>query len=167
MNVLNDIVRNDGVIVICSLHQVAYASSYADHIIGLSHGSSLMDKPAAAFVDGDSGALYAPQSSQQIAADPSVANCCCASVWIREATVRVAEKCKTANRRGFGSVTDARCPNAIRRDANSRPLDPVVRKKAKGQPIGATGRSPRGAIVASAIRGRLFSALYFLSRLDD
>jgi ABC-type multidrug transport system ATPase subunit len=68
MNLLNDIVRNDGVIVISSPHQVAYASSYADRIIGPSHGSSLMDKPATAFVDGDSGVLYAPQSSQQIAA---------------------------------------------------------------------------------------------------
>ena len=70
MNVLNDIVRNDGVIVICSLHQVAYARSYADRIIGLSHGSLLMDKPATAFFDGDSDALYAPQASGPIAAAP-------------------------------------------------------------------------------------------------
>jgi phosphonate transport system ATP-binding protein len=68
MNLLKDIVRNDGVIVICSLHQVAYARSYADRIIGLSQGSLLMDKPTTAFFDGDSDALYAPQSSQQIAA---------------------------------------------------------------------------------------------------
>ena len=60
MNLLKDIVRNDGVIVICSLHQVAYARTYADRIIGLSHGSLLMDKPASAFFDGDSDALYAP-----------------------------------------------------------------------------------------------------------
>ena len=70
MNLLKDIVRNDGVIVICSLHQVSYARSYADRIIGLSHGSLLIDKPTTAFVDGDSDALYAPLSSQQIAAAP-------------------------------------------------------------------------------------------------
>jgi ABC-type phosphate/phosphonate transport system ATPase subunit len=50
------------------LHQVAYARSYADRIIGLSHGCLLMDKPATEFFDEDSDALYAPQSSQQIAA---------------------------------------------------------------------------------------------------
>jgi hypothetical protein len=55
---------------ICSLHQVAYARSYADRIIDLSHGSLLMDKPATAFLDQDADALYAPQSSQQIAAAP-------------------------------------------------------------------------------------------------
>ena len=70
MNLLKDIVRDDGVIVICSLHQVGYARSYADRIIGLSHGSVLMDKPVTAFSDGDIDALYAPQLSQQIAADP-------------------------------------------------------------------------------------------------
>jgi phosphonate transport system ATP-binding protein len=70
MNLLKDIVRDDGVIVICSLHQVGYARSYADRIIGLSHGSVLMDKPVTAFSDGDIDALYAPQLSQQIAAAP-------------------------------------------------------------------------------------------------
>jgi phosphonate transport system ATP-binding protein len=66
MNLLKDIVRNDGVIVICSLHQVAYARSHADRIIGLSHGSILMDKPATAFVDADGDALYASQSASSI-----------------------------------------------------------------------------------------------------
>jgi phosphonate transport system ATP-binding protein len=70
MNLLKDIVRNDGVIVICSLHQVGYARSYADRIIGLSHGSVLLDKPAMVFSDGDIDALYGPQLSQQIAAAP-------------------------------------------------------------------------------------------------
>ena len=53
MNLLMDIVHDDGAIVICSLHQVGYARSYADRIIGLSHGSVLMDKPVTAFSDGD------------------------------------------------------------------------------------------------------------------
>jgi phosphonate transport system ATP-binding protein len=70
MNLLNDIVRNDGIIVICSLHQVALARSYANRIIGLSQGALIMDKPATAFFDGDSDAIYAPRSSQQIAAPP-------------------------------------------------------------------------------------------------
>jgi phosphonate transport system ATP-binding protein len=70
MNLLKDIVRNDGVIVICSLHQVACARSYADRIIGMSDGSILMDKPATAFCDGDSDALYAPHAARPIAATP-------------------------------------------------------------------------------------------------
>jgi hypothetical protein len=61
----------DGFIVICSLHRVGYARSHADCIIGLSHRSVLVDKPATAFCDGDIDALYAPQLSQKIAAAPS------------------------------------------------------------------------------------------------
>jgi phosphonate transport system ATP-binding protein len=68
-NLLKDIVRNDGVIVICSLHQVAYARSYADRIIGPMAPYSWISRQTA-FFDRDADALYASQSSQQIAAAP-------------------------------------------------------------------------------------------------
>jgi hypothetical protein len=44
------------------------ASATIDERVHLSHGSLLMDKPTTSFFDGDSDALYAPESSQQIAA---------------------------------------------------------------------------------------------------
>ena len=49
LELLRDIARAEGVGVLCSLHQVPYARTYADRVIGLSHGRVLFDAPTARF----------------------------------------------------------------------------------------------------------------------
>jgi phosphonate transport system ATP-binding protein len=43
LDLLRNIARDDGIGVLCSLHQVSYARAYADRIVGLSHGRVLFD----------------------------------------------------------------------------------------------------------------------------
>ena len=49
MGLLRSIAHSDGVAVICSLHQVNFARSYADRIIGLSHGRVVFAAPTEEF----------------------------------------------------------------------------------------------------------------------
>ena len=49
LELLRGICHDDGVAVICSLHQVHLAQTHADRIIGLSHGHMVADVPTAAF----------------------------------------------------------------------------------------------------------------------
>ena len=46
MNLLRDICKNDGISVICNLHQVDFALQFADRIICLVNGKIILDKPA-------------------------------------------------------------------------------------------------------------------------
>ena len=49
LELLRGICHDDGVAVVCSLHQVDMARAYADRIIGLAHGRTVADAPTAAF----------------------------------------------------------------------------------------------------------------------
>jgi phosphonate transport system ATP-binding protein len=58
LGLLHGIARTDGVAVLCSLHQVPYARTYADRIVGLSHGRVVVDTPAVRFDDSAFARLY-------------------------------------------------------------------------------------------------------------
>jgi phosphonate transport system ATP-binding protein len=49
MALLQQIARSEGVAIICSLHQPHLAQSYADRIVGLSHGRVVLDLSVAKF----------------------------------------------------------------------------------------------------------------------
>ncbi len=69
LELLRGIARTDGVGVICSLHQVHFARAYADRIIGLSHGSIVIDVPSAKFDQAAYEILYGSQNPAS--ADPT------------------------------------------------------------------------------------------------
>jgi phosphonate transport system ATP-binding protein len=60
LQLLRNIARSDGVAVICSLHQVGYARSFADRIIGLAGGRVIIDAQTSSLSEKDYHALYAP-----------------------------------------------------------------------------------------------------------
>jgi phosphonate transport system ATP-binding protein len=49
LRLLRSVCASDGVAVLCSLHQVHYATAFADRIVGLAHGRIVIDTPIAAF----------------------------------------------------------------------------------------------------------------------
>ncbi len=49
LELLRGICRDDGVAVVCSLHQLEFAKSYADRIIGMAHGKVVIDTPVERF----------------------------------------------------------------------------------------------------------------------
>ena len=55
-------IRNEGVSVVCSLHQVHFARQFADRIVGLSHGRVVGDAPATAFDGAAERELYGSAS---------------------------------------------------------------------------------------------------------
>ena len=58
LELLKGICRQDGVSVVCSLHQVHLAQAYADRLIGLTHGRVQIDVAAAAFDASMAATLY-------------------------------------------------------------------------------------------------------------
>jgi phosphonate transport system ATP-binding protein len=70
LQLLKDIALADGVAVICSLHQVGYARSYADRIIGLARGRVAIDAPTHSLQDVDFKTLYKMAAISQIATKP-------------------------------------------------------------------------------------------------
>jgi phosphonate transport system ATP-binding protein len=62
LQLLRNIARSDGVAVICSLHQVGYARTFADRIIGLSSGRIVIDARTHELSDRDFEQLYAAGS---------------------------------------------------------------------------------------------------------
>jgi len=58
LELLTGICRDEGVSVLCSLHQIHYARQFADHVIGMSEGRVLFDVTAAAFDDTRAADLY-------------------------------------------------------------------------------------------------------------
>lgn len=46
MSLIREIAADDGLTVVCSLHQVDLAISWADRIVGLRHGECVLDMPA-------------------------------------------------------------------------------------------------------------------------
>jgi phosphonate transport system ATP-binding protein len=63
LDLLRGICRDDGVSVLCSLHQVVFARRYADRIVGLVDGRVDVDRPAALFDDVAAGILYGPSET--------------------------------------------------------------------------------------------------------
>ncbi|HUA55999.1 MAG TPA: phosphonate ABC transporter ATP-binding protein [Candidatus Sulfotelmatobacter sp.] len=63
LELLRDIARAEGVGVLCSLHQVPYARTYADRVIGLSRGRMLFDAPTARFDQAAFDELYGAATS--------------------------------------------------------------------------------------------------------
>lgn len=58
MALLRRIARSEGVAILCSLHQEHFARSYADRIIGLSHGRVVLATAAVTFDQAASARLY-------------------------------------------------------------------------------------------------------------
>ncbi len=58
LELLQGIARRDGVGVVCSLHQVHLARSFADRVVGLSQGRKVIDSPIARFDERAFGQLY-------------------------------------------------------------------------------------------------------------
>ncbi len=48
LSLLKDINRSHGITILCNLHQVDFALSFADRIIGLADGAIVLDRPVAA-----------------------------------------------------------------------------------------------------------------------
>ncbi|MDR5759330.1 phosphonate ABC transporter ATP-binding protein [Caballeronia sp. LZ035] len=63
--------REQGVAVLCSLHQVALARAFADRVIGLARGGMAIDVPADAFDDTHAAQLYARVTAPGDAMDPA------------------------------------------------------------------------------------------------
>jgi len=71
LQLLRNIARSDGVAVICSLHQVGYARTFADRIIGLAQGRVIMDAKTSALSERDYHALYAPGGPPRVMRPPA------------------------------------------------------------------------------------------------
>lgn len=68
MDVLFRVCAEDGLTVVCSLHQVDLALGYAHRIIGLRDGAVVLDRPAEALAAADAMAVY-----QRLGASPEEA----------------------------------------------------------------------------------------------
>ena len=58
LDLLRGICHRDGVAVVCSLHQMQFAQTYADRIVGLANGRLVVDMPAASFDTATAAQLY-------------------------------------------------------------------------------------------------------------
>ena len=58
MQVLVDVCREDGLTVLCSLHQVELALGWADRLVGLRDGRVVFDRPAAGLSSDEVRAVY-------------------------------------------------------------------------------------------------------------
>ena len=58
LDLLRGICHDDGVSVVCSLHQLHLATAYADRLIGLANGKLVADAPAAQFDQAAAAKLY-------------------------------------------------------------------------------------------------------------
>jgi phosphonate transport system ATP-binding protein len=54
-----------GVAVLCSLHQVGWAQQFADRVVGLAQGATVIDVPASAFDDRHAQRLYARTAGKE------------------------------------------------------------------------------------------------------
>jgi phosphonate transport system ATP-binding protein len=59
LSLLRRCCREQGVAVLCSLHQVSWVREFADRVVGLAQGSIAVDVPANAFNDSHAQRLYA------------------------------------------------------------------------------------------------------------
>ncbi len=71
LELLHGIARRDGVAVVCSLHQVGFARTYADRVVGLSQGRLALDMPVDRFDEAAFARLYGtPSAARAGAAGP-------------------------------------------------------------------------------------------------
>lgn len=74
LGLLRSITRDEGVSVICSLHQVHFARKFADRIIGLSNGTLKFDLPAESFDERAYKELYDAQHENSAASTSAAVN---------------------------------------------------------------------------------------------
>ena len=60
MGILRRVCEEDGLTVICSLHQVDLAISWADRVVGLRNGQMVFDRPSTGMSPEDAATIYAP-----------------------------------------------------------------------------------------------------------
>jgi phosphonate transport system ATP-binding protein len=65
LTVLRRCCAEQGVAVLCSLHQVDWARQFADRVVGLAHGATVLDVPVSAFDDGLAQRLYARAAGEE------------------------------------------------------------------------------------------------------
>jgi phosphonate transport system ATP-binding protein len=58
LGTLREVAAADGIGVLVSLHQVGYATAFADRVIGLRAGRMVLDVPACALTDAHRAAVY-------------------------------------------------------------------------------------------------------------
>ncbi len=58
LDLLRGICHRDGVALVCSLHQLQFAQTFADRIVGLANGRLVVDLPAASFDTATAARLY-------------------------------------------------------------------------------------------------------------
>lgn len=63
MEILREVCDEDGLTVICSLHQVELAIDWADRVIGLRDGRVVLDRDATGMVPDDAAGIYSSDSS--------------------------------------------------------------------------------------------------------
>ena len=62
LTVLRSLCRDEGLTVVCNLHQVEFAKQYSDRVLGIRAGELVLDKPTAALSSEDFDRLYKDQS---------------------------------------------------------------------------------------------------------
>ncbi|MBY0528436.1 MAG: hypothetical protein K2R98_33905 [Gemmataceae bacterium] len=60
LRLLRTLCRDEGLTVLCNLHQVEFARQYSDRILGLRHGKLICDKPTDQLSDDDVQRIYRP-----------------------------------------------------------------------------------------------------------
>jgi phosphonate transport system ATP-binding protein len=73
LDILRAVTRERGIAVLCSLHQVELATTFADRIIGLRHGRVVLDVPAARLSASDCSVIYRADAEGQQPSRPSEA----------------------------------------------------------------------------------------------
>src|SRR5271170_921984 len=63
LSLLRDIAHQDGITVLCSLHQVDLVPGFADRVLGLHAGSLVADQAAANFRIASDHEIYSPRSA--------------------------------------------------------------------------------------------------------
>ena len=58
LGLLKSLCHNEGLTVICNLHQVEFAKQYSDRILGIRHGEVVLDQPTATLTDSELEQLY-------------------------------------------------------------------------------------------------------------
>jgi phosphonate transport system ATP-binding protein len=71
LDILRAVSRERGIAVLCSLHQVELATTFADRIIGLRDGRVVLDLPAAQLSASDCSAIYRADPESQQPSRPS------------------------------------------------------------------------------------------------
>jgi len=59
---LRRVARDEGLAVLCSLHQVEWARQFADRVVGLRSGRVMFDRPVADLDEALESALYRPHN---------------------------------------------------------------------------------------------------------